>query len=301
MPVLSFYVLSQNGKSDNGTFDSFGGAPISVDTIDDFVNQADFAGSALEGATVGGLATVNLNGTDYTLVEVSLGGETYYAETSGFNLESLGTVQNVISTLEAADFDEGEGVLVCFVRGAMIETADGPRAVETLQAGDMVLTADNGYQPVRWAGSTRVSARGRFAPVRVKAGALGDGPSTDLLVSRKHRMLVKGWRAELLFGASEVLVTAESLINDGTIRRDASSARVEYFHVLFDRHELIWANGCLSESFNPSEAALSDMEAATRDEVLALFPALAGDTDAMAENVRMVPGRAESALLAPAH
>ena len=80
--------------------------------------------------------------------------------------------------------------VACFTRGTLIETDKGPRAIETLQAGDLVWTLDAGHQPIRWIGETRLDAQAlarapHLRPIRIAAGALGDGtPSRDLLVKR---------------------------------------------------------------------------------------------------------------------
>ncbi|QHQ34830.1 Hint domain-containing protein [Algicella marina] len=166
---------------------------------------------------------------------------------------------------------------VCFTRGAMVATPKGPVAIEALEAGDMVLTRDNGAQPIRWIGSSRVSKEtlAQFPdlrPVRIAAGALGDNAETR--VSPQHRMLVSGWRAEALFGEPEMLATARSLINDSSIMVDGEIAEVEYFHILFDKHEIISADGAWSESFHPAALGLGTASEATRDEVLVLFPEL---------------------------
>ena len=50
---------------------------------------------------------------------------------------------------------------------------------------------------------------------------------------------------------------------------------MEYFHILFDGHEIIFAEGAEAESFHPGEQALSTLEDAAREELLTLFPELA--------------------------
>lgn len=89
----------------------------------------------------------------------------------------------------------------CFVSGTLIETVQGPKAVEALCAGDLIQTRDNGVRPLSWIGGRTVAATGRMAPVRITAGALG--VERDLLVSPQHRMLLEGWQAETMFGAAE--------------------------------------------------------------------------------------------------
>ena len=58
-----------------------------------------------------------------------------------------------------------------------------------------------------------------MAPVVFAAGAIGN--DRELAVSPQHRMLVSGPMAEALYGESEVMVPAKSLINDSTIRARA--------------------------------------------------------------------------------
>ena len=165
---------------------------------------------------------------------------------------------------------------VCFTRGAMVETPEGPKAIEDLREGDLVLTRDRGPQPIRWVGSSKVTGETlaqfpELRPIRIAADALGDNAET--LVSPQHRMLMTGWRAEALFGETEVLATAKSLVNDTTITV-ADVPEVEYFHILFDAHEIIRADGAWSESFHPEALDMGTASEATRDEVLEIFPEL---------------------------
>lgn len=97
----------------------------------------------------------------------------------------------------------------CFVAGTLIRTPDGDVPVETLHPGDLVLTMDDGPQPLRWTGSRTVPARGGLAPICIRAGTFGD--HGKLLISPQHRILVRDSLAELLFGRSEVLVAAKIL------------------------------------------------------------------------------------------
>lgn len=161
--------------------------------------------------------------------------------------------------------------VTCFVRGTEIETKDGAVAVEHLQVGDLLRTVDHGLQPVRWIGRRTVAAKGNFAPIRFSKGALGN--DTPLLVSPQHRMLLSGWRAELYFGQSEVLASAKSLINGDTIVRE-TGGEVEYFHIMFDQHELVYAAGIETESFHPGQMAWPNLAEAAREEILNLFPEL---------------------------
>jgi len=161
--------------------------------------------------------------------------------------------------------------VTCFVRGTEIETANGQVPVERLKVGDLLRTVDNGLQPLRWIGNRRVAAQGDFAPVLFNKGALGN--DRPLRVSPQHRMLLSGWRAELFFGQTEVLAAAKSLLNGDTIVREVGG-EVEYFHIMFDQHELVYSAGIETESFHPGQLGWSTLSQAAREEILTLFPEL---------------------------
>lgn len=178
-----------------------------------------------------------------------------------------------LTGVTATDLTEDNTNVACFVAGTMIDTADGPKAIETLEQGDLVETLDHGLQAVRWIGQSVVSGLGRLAPVRFEVGALGN--ETVLEVSPQHRMLLTGWQAELLFGEDEVLAPALNLINDHSIRR-SPCALVKYVHVLFDEHQIIRSNGAYSESFYPSDYSIKGVCEQSRAELYEIFPELQG-------------------------
>ncbi|WP_232489135.1 Hint domain-containing protein [Rhodobacter amnigenus] len=187
-------------------------------------------------------------------------------------LQSAGRLRIEGAGLTANSFSAENTAIACFTRGTRIRTATGEVAVQHLVPGDLVLTLDHGFQPLRWIGATTVPATGRFAPIRFAAGAIGNRRA--LRVSPQHRMMLTGWQADLLFDAPEVLVAARLLVNDRTIRRHEGGT-VDYFHLLFDAHEIIYAEGIPSESFHPGQQTWAGLGEETRAEILALFPELA--------------------------
>lgn len=162
----------------------------------------------------------------------------------------------------------------CFTEGTLIRTDRGEVPVETLQPGDLVETRDNGLQPLRWIGRCRVAARGRHAPVVIEAGTFGH--HRRLVLSPQHRVLLTHWMAELMFGEPEVLVAAKDLVNGCSVRV-REGGEVVYLHLLFDRHEIVYAEGLATESFLPGAHVLSALEGPVRAEVLELFPELGRD------------------------
>ncbi len=161
----------------------------------------------------------------------------------------------------------------CFCAGTRIRTPKGEVAVETLQAGDLVETVDNGAQPVRWIGATRVSMAAILAapergPIRIAAGTFG--ATRPLLVSPHHRVQVTGWRSAALT-VGPALAAASDLVDGARVARMPPAA-VTYWHLMFDRHELVWSDGAISESLHPAEAAKTPTLARQMAELRQLFP-----------------------------
>lgn len=221
-------------------------------------------------------------GDDYDVLDLTQSGQpgtrVIYDPGNSENgiVEFLDHQGNVTGTLRFSDI---ERVIACFTPGTQILTERGEVPVELLQPGDRVMTRDHGLQPVRWAGRRDLSqiellARPEFLPVRICQGALGAGlPERDMAVSPQHRMLVASHRTELLFGVGEVLVAALHMVGLPGIDRSVVSG-VSYIHLMFDRHEIILADGTWSESFQPGAATLEAMDEAQREEILELFQEL---------------------------
>ena len=140
----------------------------------------------------------------------------------------------------------GEMACVSFAKGTNITMASGEqRPIEDLQVGDRVLTRDDGAQVVRWIGQTTMRATGDFAPVVIKAGTLHN--LNDLVLSPEHRIFIYQRQDTLGVGRSEVLVKVRHLINGDTVYQ-IDGGYVDYFQVLFDEHQIIYAEGVASES-----------------------------------------------------
>jgi len=163
----------------------------------------------------------------------------------------------------------------CFVAGTLIATPDGEVPVESLQPGDLVLTHDNGPQALRWIGRRQVAAEGSFAPIRIAADTFGR--HRELLVSPLHRVLIRDALAELLFGEPDVLVAARDLVNDHSVRA-ISGGTVDYVHILFDEHQVVFSEGLATESFLPGPQITESFESEIVAEICALFPELDPET-----------------------
>ena len=250
-----------------------------------------------------GPITIDGGGTDETLG----GGDTLQlgslADLSTLNITSITTNasgnESYAGTVTLDDgsvltFSEIENI-ICFLPGTRLATALGLRAIEDLKVGDLVITRDHGLQPIRWVGRRRVPGQGRLAPVRIRAGVL-TGQEGDLVVSPQHRVLFTGYKAELLFGDSEVLAPALHLV-DGIDVVQEGRLEVDYIHILFDRHEIVFAQGAPAESFHPGDFSLGAIDDPAREELFAIFPELRADPSRYGDTARRCLKRHEARLL----
>lgn len=193
----------------------------------------------------------------------------------------------------------------CFTAGTLIETPRGEIPIECLSVGDLVSTHDHGPQPIRWIGSRRVrlSPNPAFAqklrPVRISRGALGAGlPHSDLLVSRQHRIVVSSSIAAEMFDSRDIMIPAIKLTGLDGVRIDHEVVDIEYFHILLDLHEVIFAHGTPTESLLTGFEAIKSLPPAARAEIQELFPEL-GSMDHRPQTILPVPiGRLQKKLIA---
>ncbi len=195
---------------------------------------------------------------------------------------------------------------ICFTTGTKITTPNGPVAIEHLRVGDLVETADHGPCPIRWIGSSRIGSLAlatnpKQRPICIRAGALGWGlPEADLLVSPQHRILVQSNILERMVGAKEGLVAAKHLLGIPGIEVADDVTVVTYWHFMFDRHEIVFAEGAAAESLFTGPVALKSVSPESREEILSLFPELATlDYDALASRAAraLINGRIGRSLV----
>ncbi len=187
--------------------------------------------------------------------------------------------------------------IICFTAGTRILTERGEVAIEQLKAGDKVMTADHGAQPIRWIGQSTVPAMGKLAPIFVPAHRL-PGAKRGLLVSPQHRFAFGHWQAELMFGEDEVFVSATHMEDGHDVLR-MPCASVTYFHILLDRHEVIFAEGAATESFHAGETGMQALSGPAREELYKAMPELRDDLGAHGPTARRVLRKHEAALLLP--
>jgi hypothetical protein len=290
--TVGWIAIESGGDTTSGTANAYGGVDENTDVLGlgaTFTNSVVLA----ETQTINGgdTATVVIDGQSNSTVGVFIEEERSDDNETNHINETVGIVA----------FEDG--LIPCFTAGTSIRTPSGVQNVEGLKAGDLVLTADNGLQEIRWIGKRRLSNQmltnaPKLRPVRVCAGALGHGlPVVDLLVSRQHRMLVTSKIALRMFGSESVLVSAIKLTELPGIFVDVDVKEVTYLHILFDNHEVVFAEGAPSESLYVGQEALKSLTSEGREEIYAIFPELYNMT-VLPKPARCIPtGRLQKQLI----
>jgi hypothetical protein len=160
---------------------------------------------------------------------------TFSSDPGSIVMVPLGPVSSVTSAYEI--------IIPCFRAGTRILTPDGPRCVEHLLEGDLVITHNGEARPLIWVGQRWVDCDRHpnpeaVLPVVIEQGAFGPGvPSRDLYVSPDHAIY-----------CGCVLIPAKYLINGISIRQ-VDMPEVTYHHIELEDHNVIWAETLPVETY----------------------------------------------------
>lgn len=249
---------------------------VGPDTVETAIMVATFgdANAATFAGTVASSSFVPV-GTVFTAVEQDVIVGTGTGATVRWDAPDIDTP--VVSRVDGLG-DTGTAPPVCFTTGTLIETATGLMPVEHLRVGMRIRTQDNGFQTLRWAGHRKIGERElkanpKLRPVLIQAGALGDGlPRRDMRLSRQHRILICSQVAFRMFGTYELLVPAIKLQDIHGISVCETSREVTYFHLLFDQHEVVFAENAPVESLLIAEESIKSLTFQAQAEIEQLFP-----------------------------
>jgi hypothetical protein len=236
-PDYTIYTISvglRNATSDANEGSGIALTNVATDTVISFYSADNISAfTATEGAAAGATSEAILEHTDVAQ------GESYQWD--------------IFGNLTFETINPGDSVL-CLAGVTRVQTERGPLRAHDLKLGDMVWTADHGFQPIQWLGKTELSAdylakNPKQQPITLMKDSLAPGfPQADLTVSRQHRVLISSPVAERMTGEFEVLVPAVKLLDVAGIDPSAPGDGVTLVHILFERHELIAAEGALVES-----------------------------------------------------
>jgi hypothetical protein len=138
----------------------------------------------------------------------------------------------------------------------MVLTLDGYQPVETLTAGTRIITR-NGMRVLKDVETSEKLMR----PIRIAQGTLGcSRPKQDMLVAPHQEVLVRDWRAEVLFGSENAIVPVARMV-DGTFIKPSEEEAIHTSYILrFDTEEVFYADG-MEFVATPSVDVTSEAEA----------------------------------------
>lgn len=172
-----------------------------------------------------------------------------------------------------------EDAFCALARGSIIATDEGPIAVEDLLPGTRVLTRDNGAQPLLWAGSMTLlpsipdqpDSAGKLS--RVTADSFGLGrPMPDLLLGPSARLFRRDAVLVSAMGTKAALAPITAFIDGDTVLEITPVTPVPVYHLAFECHQIIFANGLEVESYHPGNRNEIPLTGQMRALFLAMFP-----------------------------
>ena len=190
-----------------------------------------------------------------------------------------------------------EDAFCAFSRGSLVETAQGPIAVEDLLPGDEILTSDGGSQPLVWIGRTsllpaRPGSQGRSHRLTsFMADSLGlQKPAASLVVGPAARLLRTPPHMQGSADGSQLLTPATEFQDGMSIFETAPPTPVDMYHFCLPRHAVINAGGLEFETYHPGPDALKLASYAIKTLFLNLF----SHADSIAEFGPLAHPRADS-------
>lgn len=279
-----------------------------LDVNQTIVNAVDLDGNEIEAGT-----SVH---SAYDLINTSTGHKITSLHFGGSGLQQ-GAIDGIVSSVrlepgQTYTFDSERtsyqqdnpytDYVACLASDTSVRTDKGEVAVQDLSEGDLIETQDNGFQPLRLVLSRKVSGdeladNPKLRPVRITMGAMGNNlPRADLVVSPQHRMMVSSPIVQRMFETSEVLIAAKKLTAVPGVFIDEKMDTVEYYHLVFDDHQIVFAEGAPSESFFPGPIGIASLSDEARREYRSLF----GDVRAK-DPARPIPDKSRQGALAKRH
>ncbi len=267
--TVGYIAVQTGGNATDGTATIAGGQNHNVKTHS--------LGATFTSPPVVLTETQTINGGDTATLNLVGGAGTSHVSLALEEVQSRDSeTAHINETVGIVAFSAGQ--LFCFADGTHIDTPLGARLVEDLEQGDLVYTQDEGIIGLdmvlhRSLSSADLAAKPALRPVRIRAGALGNGlPERDLRVSQQHRMIVNAKTVVRMFDQPEVLVAAKMLVGLDGIEIEEDLTPVTYFHLVLEDHNIVFAEGTPTESFYPTIDALKSLSDEARTEFMTLFP-----------------------------
>lgn len=200
--------------------------------------------------------------------------------TRRYEISYLTSAGDVATTTRLAPaipaFEEAFSALA---RGTVIATTDGPVAVEDLEPGMGIVTAEGRVETLTWIGSMTMYPAGSIPGtedlrlVRITAEAFGVGrPMPDLVLGPRARILLRDRRCSETAGTDQVYAPARGFADGVSVIEVSPVAPITVYHLVLRHPGSIRAGGIEIESFHPGAAFSETMGGHLSALFLALFP-----------------------------
>lgn len=168
----------------------------------------------------------------------------------------------------------------CFTPDVALATKRGAVPAGQIQVGDLLQTADNGFQPVIWVGKrtlgpSELSQKPHLRPYCINPGGIL-APERPMLLSPQHRLLVNRKHFDRETPFSESFISAKMLaeIDESSRQVIFPHQEITYVHLMTEHHEVVFAEGIASETFWPGPEAIRGLSGKGMQELFELFPEL---------------------------
>lgn len=143
--------------------------------------------------------------------------------------------------------------------GNNILTMTGYCAVEDLSPGERIITR-NGARILRQV----VTTTARMRPIKVGPHTLGfSRPNAEMLLAPAQEVMVRDWRAEMLFGQDFVIMPIDRMVDGKYIAELDEEADHTVYKLCFDEEEIFYADGVeIVSSFASAKTNTPDIPAA---------------------------------------
>ena len=165
-------------------------------------------------------------------------------------------------------------------QGTLIQTPDGNVAIEDLEPGMQVVTADGGTETIQWMGSMTIFPNSRDLNLpdtmlyRVTDGGFGlDRSVPDLMLGPSARLLPGLFAID----SSSPLKNITDMADGFSVIEVRPMSPVRVFHLALGNHRLIRANGVLVESFHPGSNVQLHLSQEMFSIFMGLFPHMQSD------------------------
>lgn len=175
-----------------------------------------------------------------------------------------------------------EQAFSAFVQGTLIQTSEGYVAIDDLEPGMMIATADGGTQPLLWIGAMTIYPQNPELGLpdaqlyRLTDGSYGqDGSAPDLMLGPAARIM----SGIMAIDSSSKLTDVKDAADGHSVIQIRPMSALRVYHLALANHRLIRANGVLAETYHPGSDARMYMSNEMFDLFISLFPHIRSESD----------------------